>query len=84
MFHDTVAFDVRCVDDASKREVLCVGYAIDKQYLAWPLSISFGLAVVTAVVAGTMTHNVSSGSELGGLVGVAIVLLWTYLLWLVG
>ena len=84
LFHETSSFDVGAVDAASKRKVLCVGHAVDKSYLVWPLAFSFCIAVVTAVVAGIVTRSVSSGAELGGFVGVAIGLLWSYVLWLLG
>ena len=81
-FHETSYFDVGTVDVAPKRKVLCVGHAVDKTYLVWPLAFSFCIAVVTAVVVGIVTRSVSLGTELGAFVGVATSLLWSYILWL--
>jgi hypothetical protein len=68
----------------AKRSVLCIGHVVDKTYLAWPLALSFIIATIVAVIAGVATHSVSSGAELGGFVGVGVVLSWSYILWLLG
>lgn len=84
MFHETVSFDVENTGAAAKRKVLCIGHVVDKMYLAWPLALSFVIATVAAVIAGVVTHSVSSGAELGGFIGVGVVLSWSYILWLLG
>ncbi|KAI4609658.1 hypothetical protein J4E80_008303 [Alternaria sp. BMP 0032] len=84
MFHETTSFDVENTEAATKRKVLCIGHVVDKTYLAWPLALSFVIATVVAVIAGVATHSVSSGAELGGFVGVGVVLSWSYILWLLG
>jgi len=84
MFHETGSFDVGNTEASSKRKVLCIGHVVDKTYLAWPLALSFAIATVVAVIAGVATHSVSSGAELGGFIGVGVVLSWSYILWLLG
>jgi len=84
MFHETGWFDVEDTEASPKRKVLCIGHVVDKRYLVWPLALSFAIATVVAVSAGVATHSVSSGAELGGFIGVGVVLSWSYILWLLG
>jgi hypothetical protein len=84
MFHETNSFDVTNPSAAAKRNVLCIGHVVDKTYLAWPLALSFIIATIVAVIAGVAKPSVSSGAELGGFVGVGVVLSWSYILWLLG
>jgi hypothetical protein len=66
------------------RKILCIRHEINKQYLIWPLVFSFSIAIVVAIVTGLLAHRAASGAEVGGFVGVAIVLIWSYILWLLG
>ncbi|KAI4662007.1 uncharacterized protein J4E78_004798 [Alternaria triticimaculans] len=84
MFHETGSFDVENTEASPKRKVLCIGHVVDKRYLVWPLALSFAIATVVAVIAGIATRSVSSGAELGGFIGVGVVLSWSYILWLLG
>jgi len=81
MFHETNLFDVENTDAAAKRKVLCLGHVVDKTYLVWPLAVSFMIATVVAIIVGVATHSVSSGTEVGGLVGFGVMLSWSYILW---
>jgi hypothetical protein len=84
MFHESSAFDVINVDAMSKRKVLCIGYAVEKRRLVWPLAISIGTAVVSVVVTGTITRSVGPSVGMGGFVGAAFGLLWSFVMWLLG
>lgn len=84
MFHECDLFDVVPIGAGGARNVLCVGHVLDKSYLAWPLAASFGIATVAAVITGVATRSISSGADVGGFVGVAVVLCWSYILWLLG
>jgi hypothetical protein len=84
MFHETNSFDVDNTGTAATRKVLCVSHVVDKTYLAWPLALSFVIATVVAVIAGVAMRSVSSGAEVGGFVGVGVMLSWSYILWLLG
>lgn len=74
MFHETESVDVENTGAAAKRKVLCISHVIDKSYLAWPLALSFIAATILAVIAGVVTRSASSGVELGGFIGVGVML----------
>lgn len=82
LFHETGSFDVSHSEATMVWKVLVVTYKVEKRLLIWPLAFSFCVVVVAAVTAGVLTHNVASGAELGSIAGVAVVLLWSYILWL--
>lgn len=81
-FYEDHAFDAIPTAKSKGGRVLCIGHEIDKRYLIWPLIFSFTLAVVAAVVTGVLSESVASGTEAGGFIGIAVVLSWSYILWL--
>ncbi|KAH7400612.1 hypothetical protein DE146DRAFT_467783 [Phaeosphaeria sp. MPI-PUGE-AT-0046c] len=83
-FFEDTAFDAIPTAMFKDRKILCIGHEIDKRYLIWPLIFSFAMAVVAAVVTGVMSESVASGTEAGGFIGLAVVLSWSYVLWLLG
>lgn len=83
-FHETNSFDVNPRGMTELQNVLCIDHKVSKRNLIWPLTFSFSIVALIAILFGIHTRSVSTGAEAGGLMGVAIVLLWTYFLWLLG
>ena len=80
MFHDTDAYDVRSV--SAVRSVLCIGHALDKKLLIWPLVLTMFAVLTVCTVVGRATHNIATGAEVGSFVGGLIGLIWAYVMWL--
>jgi hypothetical protein len=80
MFHDSAAFDVRH-SNTTKREILCIGHAVDKKLLIGPLVATVYVAAGMAVGAGYLTSSVACGAEVGSFVGTLLALIWAYILW---
>jgi hypothetical protein len=83
-FYETSCFDAMPDGMTKNRQVLCVGHEVNKRYLIWPLAFSFSIAIVVAIITGVLARSLASGAEAGGFISVAIVLMWSYILWLLG
>lgn len=81
LFHESAAFDINY---DGKRKVLCIAYVVDKRRLVWPILISFGIAFVSAALAGIVTHNLGPSVSLGAFVGLVFASLWSFVMWLLG
>ncbi|KAF5007597.1 hypothetical protein FDECE_6083 [Fusarium decemcellulare] len=82
LFHDSSSFSVHSPDGPRMRKVVCVGHVVEKKNLIWPLAFSSCLSFVAAAVAAVVAHNIPAGAGIGGIVGAATVLLWSYIMWL--
>ncbi|KAI8939969.1 hypothetical protein NX059_003693 [Plenodomus lindquistii] len=71
-------------DAARGPMIVVINPVIRKERLIWPLAFSFLVASIVAGIVGILTQSLASGAEFGGFLGVAIVLLWSYLLWMLG
>jgi hypothetical protein len=84
LFHETSDFDVQPAIATSTRKVLCIGHAVEKRLLCWPLMLTICIAAGAAVGAAYMTCSVATGAEVGSFVGVVFSLSWAYALWVAG
>jgi hypothetical protein len=82
MFHDADAFDVKTQTVAPNQRVLCIGHAINRKLLIWPLMLTITTTTIAAVGVGHLTHSVTAGAEVGSFVGVILSLVWAYVLWM--
>jgi hypothetical protein len=82
MFHDSDTFDNNPPTVSRNQRVLCIGHAINKKLLIWPLMLTITTTTVAAVGVGHLTHSVAAGAEVGSFVGVILSLVWAYVLWM--
>jgi hypothetical protein len=82
LFHETTDFDTNPTNGTPGRKVLCIGYAVDKRLLCWPLIFTILVASSAAIATGVITCNVSTGAEVGSFVGAVFSISWAYILWM--
>jgi hypothetical protein len=84
LFHETADFNVNKRNGIPDRKVLCIGHAVDKRLLCWPLVFTILIASSAAIAVGFMTCSVATGAEVGSFVGVVFTMSWAYILWMAG
>jgi hypothetical protein len=84
LFHETTDFDVNPTTGTACRKVLCIGHAVDKRLLCWPLTFTIVIASIAAVVAGYLACNVATGAGVGSFIGAVFTMSWAYILWMAG
>lgn len=57
------------------------GYKVNKGHLIGPLLVSLCFSFVMAALATVLTHRLSTGVGIGGIIEAMIVLVWSFIMW---